>query len=275
MINNGDPQVYGPNGIPTSGGTFTGPVAVAPFVNPTSGETALLDVAGNASSEAETNTAKVQGVRVSTVVSLIGDSVQTSTWADFEAAATVTDAVDVADAYAVLVRDGSGPTGPIKMYVKHSGRVYTVEKFQGDGSLLTNVAGQLTTGVAALQVSGLAVPVTYMGNPITTLNFADFPVDLSTHPVATISGIPGDDSVSAAAIQDTSLRFLAGVGLASAGAVSLSGARVGDKVSGVLSPGVNQTANFEATISVNDQIQQSGGVLTGLTLSVLLIAKGA
>lgn len=82
------------------------------------------------------------------------------------------------------------------------------------------------------------------------------------------------DGVTADALAATALRFLAGVGLASAGAVTLTGAKVGDRVVGVLTPGVTQTANFEATISVDNQIQQTGGVLTALTLSVQLVAKG-
>lgn len=72
------------------------------------------------------------------------------------------------------------------------------------------------------------------------------------------------------------LRFLGGVGGAGAGAVTLTGARVGDAVVGVvatsIAPGTVST-NFETVITVNDQIQQTGGLLNGHGLAVQLIAN--
>lgn len=75
---------------------------------------------------------------------------------------------------------------------------------------------------------------------------------------------------------ESAFRLLGFTGAAAAGACTLTGAKVGDKVVGIinLTDGTVDTSDFEGTITVADQIQQTDvGNLSTKTYAVLLIAK--
>lgn len=85
-----------------------------------------------------------------------------------------------------------------------------------------------------------------------------------------------DNSVLGTALAVSSLRMLTGQGHNLAGAATLTGAKVGDKVVGVsnVTDHVTASASFESTITVADQIQQSAAVdLSAKTIIVVLVAK--
>lgn len=83
------------------------------------------------------------------------------------------------------------------------------------------------------------------------------------------------NAIVAAALSTTSMRMFGGTGLVAAGAVTLTGAKVGDTVVGVVGTVSGTiTSDFEATITVNNQIQQTAGSIATDKLTVLLVAKG-
>lgn len=94
--------------------------------------------------------------------------------------------------------------------------------------------------------------------------------------VAIANGGTGSSSgVTAAALNASSFRFLGAVGLAAAGPVTLTGAKVGDTVIGVVGTvSGTVTSFFESTITVNNQIQMTSGSIAAEKIFVLLIAKG-
>jgi len=99
----------------------------------------------------------------------------------------------------------------------------------------------------------------------------------STAWLSQVSSMIAPTSVGGAQIQPTAMRLLSAFGKNGAGAVTLTGTKVGDKVVGV----VNVTdhvsyvipTDFEATITVVDQIQQVNvGNLSAKVLVFLLLA---
>lgn len=87
----------------------------------------------------------------------------------------------------------------------------------------------------------------------------------------------GAGAVTATKIASGAFRRYVFTGAAAAGACTLTGAKVGDVVVGVvnLTDVATATANFEATITVADQIQQSSASdLSEKKFDVILIAKG-
>lgn len=151
------------------------------------------------------------------------------------------------------------------------------------GGVFSTAPIDLTT-----EVSG-TLPISSGGTGSGTKNFVDLSTDqtvggnktFSNTIIGSISGNAATASsvapngVTAAAIAPTSLRFLGGIGLAAAGPVTLTGAKVGDSVTGVVGT-VSGTISsfFETTITVNNQIQMTSGSIVGEKLFVLLIAKG-
>ena len=83
-------------------------------------------------------------------------------------------------------------------------------------------------------------------------------------------------AVTGVKLDETAFKFLAFTGKNGAGACTLTGAKVGDKVIGVMNwtDGTNDAAKFESTITVADQIQQSdAGNLSTKGFFVLLVVK--
>jgi hypothetical protein len=88
----------------------------------------------------------------------------------------------------------------------------------------------------------------------------------------------GSGAVTAVKLVDAALKLSAFTGKNGAGACTLTGAKVGDVVAGVvcITDGDDQAASFETTITVADEIQQSSASnLSAKKYSVLLIKKGA
>jgi len=94
-----------------------------------------------------------------------------------------------------------------------------------------------------------------------------------TYPNPTI----GSNKVTGPKLSSTSMRLLAFTGRNGAGACTATGTKVGDTVIGVidLAAGtVSAASSFEATITVNDQIQQSNaGNLSAIKYALLVVAK--
>ena len=87
-----------------------------------------------------------------------------------------------------------------------------------------------------------------------------------------------DANVTAAKLANAALVFTGFTGKNLAGACTLTGAKVGDIVLGVVSitDGGSAAASFETTITVADQIQQSAASdLSTKKFSTLLLKKGA
>lgn len=87
----------------------------------------------------------------------------------------------------------------------------------------------------------------------------------STNNTSLVIGDGGGVTVGSVRTGANSLKVLAN-GLASAGAVTVAGTLVGDTVELVLdlnSAAVDVTADFESTVSVAGQVQQTGGSLSG------------
>ncbi len=84
------------------------------------------------------------------------------------------------------------------------------------------------------------------------------------------------DAVTGVKLAVAALNYLGFAGKNGAGACTCTGAKVGDKVAGVvnLTDGGTAAANFESTITVANQIQQSAaGDLSSKNFSVLLVVK--
>jgi len=84
------------------------------------------------------------------------------------------------------------------------------------------------------------------------------------------------DAVTGVKLAVAALNFLGFAGKNGAGACTCTGAKVGDKVAGVvnLSDGGSAASSFESTITVANQIQQSAaGDLSTKNFSVLLVVK--
>lgn len=91
-------------------------------------------------------------------------------------------------------------------------------------------------------------------------------------------GVIQPGKVTAANLDTTALVLTGYSGKNGAGACTLTGAKVGDVVMGVLSitDGGSAAANFEAVITVAGQIQQSSASdLSTKKFSTLLLKKGA
>ena len=87
----------------------------------------------------------------------------------------------------------------------------------------------------------------------------------------------GSNAVTGTKLSVSALAFLVFNGVNGAGACTLTGAKVGDKVVGVtnLTDGSSGTSSFEATISVANQIQQSDAAnLSTKKFNILLVVKG-
>jgi hypothetical protein len=88
----------------------------------------------------------------------------------------------------------------------------------------------------------------------------------------------GSGAVTAVKLDSAALKLSAFTGKNLAGACTLTGAKVGDVVAGVvcITDGDDQAANFETTITVADEIQQSAASnLSTKKYTVLLVKKGA
>jgi hypothetical protein len=87
-----------------------------------------------------------------------------------------------------------------------------------------------------------------------------------------------DGAVTAAKIDPGAFRLLAGSGADASvtpQAVTLTGTKVGDIVVGVVTAGgATVSADFESTITVADQIQQTAVDLSTAKIMVLLLATG-
>lgn len=86
-----------------------------------------------------------------------------------------------------------------------------------------------------------------------------------------------NNAVTGLKLSAAALKYSGFSGVAAAGPCTLTGAKVGDKVVGVvnLTDGGDASADFEATITVVDQIQQgSASDLSLKKYSVLLVVKG-
>lgn len=86
------------------------------------------------------------------------------------------------------------------------------------------------------------------------------------------------NAVTGPALSAGSIRVLTSVGHNTAGACTLTGAKIGDTVIGISNvtdhTTLLPTTDFEATITVNDQIQQvNSGNLSAKTIIVFLVAK--
>ena len=84
------------------------------------------------------------------------------------------------------------------------------------------------------------------------------------------------NAVTGPKLDPTALKYSAFTGKNGAGACTLTGAKVGDKVTGVvnITDGSDASASFEGTITVVDKIQQSAaGDLSTKKFSVLLVVK--
>jgi len=87
-----------------------------------------------------------------------------------------------------------------------------------------------------------------------------------------------DANVTALKVADSALVFTGFTGKNLAGACTLTGAKAGDIVTGVvsISDGGSAAASFETTITVSDQIQQTAASdLSTKKFSTLLLKKGA
>lgn len=160
---------------------------------------------------------------------------------------------------------------------------------------------KLAAGVPSVAAINLAtevtgtLPVANGGTGSATQNFVDLTTPqtvggaktFSSTIVGNISGNAGTattamtanavaaNGVTAAALNANSFRFLGAVGLAAAGAVTLTGAKVSDTVIGVVGTvSGTVTSLFESTITVNNQIQMTSGSIAAEKIFVLLIAKG-
>jgi len=83
-------------------------------------------------------------------------------------------------------------------------------------------------------------------------------------------------AVTGVKLDEAALKFKVFTGKNGAGACTLTGAKVGDKVIGVanITDGSDDAANFETTITVADQIQQSSASnLSAKKFTVLLVVK--
>lgn len=95
---------------------------------------------------------------------------------------------------------------------------------------------------------------------------------------AVTSAKVASNAITAAKVADAAMKLSAFTGKNGAGACTLTGAKVGDVVAGVvcITDGDDQAANFETAITVADEIQQSSaGNLGAKKYSVLLLKKGA
>jgi hypothetical protein len=84
------------------------------------------------------------------------------------------------------------------------------------------------------------------------------------------------DAVTGPKISPAALKFIPFTGKNLAGACTATGLKVGDKVVGVINitDSTNDDANFEATISVADQIQQSAASnLSAKKFALLVVVK--
>lgn len=85
------------------------------------------------------------------------------------------------------------------------------------------------------------------------------------------------EAVTAAKLDDAALKLRGFSGRSGAGACTLTGAKVGDVVCGLvnITDGGDTTSSFESTVTVADQIQQSSASdLSSKKFSVLLLRRG-
>lgn len=113
-------------------------------------------------------------------------------------------------------------------------------------------------------------------NPLKVAFVASSSVDIADGAVTTAK--IADTAVTAAKIDPTALVYDGFTGVAAAGPATLTGAKVGDIVLGVvnLTDGGGAASDFESTITVADQIQQSSSSDLHLKkFSVLLLKTGS
>jgi hypothetical protein len=91
-----------------------------------------------------------------------------------------------------------------------------------------------------------------------------------------VTAMLASKAVTGVKLDEAALNGLVFTGAAAAGACTLTGAKVGDKVVSLvnLTDATNDKANFEATITVADQIQQSSASnLSAKKFAVMLVVK--
>jgi hypothetical protein len=125
-------------------------------------------------------------------------------------------------------------------------------------------------------LNGLAVTDTVAPGTITATELASDAVTTAKILNANVTTAKlATNAVTGVKIAAGALKYLAFTGVAAAGAITLTGAAVGDKVVGVANTtdGGSGSANFESTITVVNQIQQSSASdLSTKKYTVLLIS---
>lgn len=125
-------------------------------------------------------------------------------------------------------------------------------------------AGALPAGVSAVVADTPAIVIAALGGA----SFIKNALQINTLPSGTAvtahnRGIGGN-------------RYLATAGSNGAGAVTFTGAKVGDAVSNVanMGDGTDATSSFESTVSVADQVQQTSvSNLSAKKILIVLLAK--
>lgn len=122
--------------------------------------------------------------------------------------------------------------------------------------------------IKALKIDGKTGNITLTG--ATSINGQDLS-NLSN----VMSAVGTDGKVVKTAIAATSFRSFCTLGNNGAGHITATGVKVGDKVIMVADTTnhLSRASLFEATVTVNDQIQQTGTDLSAATLVILVLAQ--
>lgn len=194
------------------------------------------------------------------------------------------DGVTLTAGQLLLVKDQSAPeqnglyvvttvgAGGVKWVLTRSPMFNTAAKIK-EGSLFVPQAGSVN--------GNLLFELTSASSPVVGTDAISF-----TQAAATVSGaavktalatVGAANGVVGTALSATAQRLLAFAGHNNVGACTLTGAKVGDTVTGVIDlagASVSAAASFESTITVADQIQQtSSSNLSAVKYAALLVAK--
>ncbi len=158
----------------------------------------------------------------------------------------------------------------------------------GAGTITAVVAGTGLSGGASSGSATLAIDTavtvdrttsqTLTNKTLTTPVIGSFANANHDHTNSAGGGSLGSNVVGATALSSTSLRFVAWQGRNGAGACTATLLKVGDQIVNILNVAgapVDATSNFEGTVTVNGQIQQSSASnLSAAFFMAVVVAKG-
>lgn len=140
--------------------------------------------------------------------------------------------------------------------------------FTSQLTMLEQIADAVESGLESKHMADGAVGSSQIASGAVTAS------KLGSSSVSTVK--IASDAVTGPKLSPTALKYSGFDGINGAGACALVGSKIGDKVVGVvnLTDGGDASADFESTITVVDQIQQSAvGDLSTKKFSVLLVVK--